>query len=1092
MVEGPKTPRQIFSETLERQTAEERRGYLDEACGGNANLRSRLEALLLAHEEAGDFLEVPALDGGVTLDESPLSEGPGTGIGQYKLLEKIGEGGMAVVYMAEQMQPIRRKVALKIIKLGMDTKQVIARFDAERQALAMMDHPNIAKVLDAGTTETGRPYFVMELVQGVSITEHCDQDNMSTKGRLALFFQVCNAVQHAHQKGIIHRDIKPSNVMVARLDGKPVPKVIDFGIAKATNQKLMEKTLFTRYAHIIGTPAYMSPEQAELNDLDIDTRSDIYSLGILLYELLTGTPPFGEEELRKAGYLEMQRIIREQEPLKPSTKLSTLGQTLTDIAKRRRSTPELLRKTLRDDLDWIVMKALDKDRTRRYETASALALDVQHHLADEPVLAHAPGMLYCLQKFVRRHRSRLATATVVTILAVGLVTTAVKYRHTSRLEWAKGEALPRIVGLVQAGDTVSAFPLAQQARKIIPQDPVLMDLWPHISKTYSIDTTPAGAQIFYRQYADRDGPWHYLGRSPLKDITLANSTYRWKFEKQGYNTHECVTDRSLSVRLCSSDLARDMVWIEGWKIEGRQAELLRDSCAQSMVVEVPAFLMDKYEVTNEQFQAFVNAGGYTNADYWEGLHFIKDGRQLSWQEAMGQFRDRTDQPGPYTWEDGTYPQGQERYPVSGVSWFEAMAYARFAGCNLPTLYHWLTAACTEESAVIVSYSNFDVGGTAIVGSYPGMGHTGLSDMAGNVKEWCFNAADDFGSQHFLMGGSYGEPSYHFTGMELRSSWNRPPVNGFRCVKYSGDIRSFAEGLLAHVPMRSNERDFATLKPCSDEEYRFILQQFEYDRLPLDWKVERVDDRAPFWREETITFNAAYGRERVIAHLFLPKAVAPPYQVVVYWPNSEALEKRPFAGLEQRDFTEMILLSGRALMFPIYQGTYERSYGQYLDWFKEPYATADWIIHVCQDMRRSIDCLETRRDIDKEKMAYYGVSVGGVWGPMALAVEGRFKTGILVSGGLPNDARVPAATPAIDPLHHAPRVKVPVLMINGKEDRIAVSQRPMYDFLGTPEEHKHHQVYPDGSLLSSNGDDVRKRVVDWLNRYLGPVDHKTGG
>ena len=323
---------------------------------------------------------------------------------------------MAVVYMAEQAEPIRRRVALKIIKLGMDTKQVIARFEAERQALAMMDHPNIAKVLDAGATETGRPYFVMELVTGVSITEYCDKNKLSTRERLALFLQVCKAVQHAHQKGIIHRDIKPSNVMVAHHDGKPVPKVIDFGIAKATNQRLTEKTLFTRYAHIIGTPAYMSPEQAELSDLDIDTRSDIYSLGVLLYELLTGTPPFSEMQLRQAGYVEMQRVIREEEPVRPSTKLSTPSATLTDIAKQRGSTPELLRKTVQGDLDWIVMKALEKDRTRRYDTASALALDIEHHLKDEPVLAHAPGRIYCLRKFLRRHRNQVAGALALLVL----------------------------------------------------------------------------------------------------------------------------------------------------------------------------------------------------------------------------------------------------------------------------------------------------------------------------------------------------------------------------------------------------------------------------------------------------------------------------------------------------------------------------------------------------------------------------------------------------------------------------------------------------------------------------------------------------
>jgi WD40 repeat protein/serine/threonine protein kinase len=377
---------------------------------------------LKAHYGQDDLLSGPILGSPALPADSPLSESPGTTIDKYKLLEKIGEGGMAVVYMAEQEKPIRRRVALKIIKLGMDTKQVIARFEVERQALAMMDHPNIAKVLDAGATETGRPYFVMELVTGVSITEYCDKNEMNMRERLALFIQVCNAVQHAHQKGIIHRDIKPSNVMVTHRDGTPVPKIIDFGIAKAINQRLTEKTLFTRYAHIIGTPAYMSPEQAELSDLDIDTRSDIYSLGVLLYELLTGTPPFSEEQLRKAGYLEMQRIIREEEPTKPSTKLSTMGEALTEFAEHRSSTPDLLRKAICGDLDWIVMKSLDKDRARRYETANGLAMDIQRHLNSKPVQAGPPTTSYKLHKFIRRHRvGVLACSLVLAALATGLV-----------------------------------------------------------------------------------------------------------------------------------------------------------------------------------------------------------------------------------------------------------------------------------------------------------------------------------------------------------------------------------------------------------------------------------------------------------------------------------------------------------------------------------------------------------------------------------------------------------------------------------------------------------------------------------------------
>jgi len=410
----------IFKAAIKMRPSAERTAYVQQACGSNVDLLVRLETLLHAHDEAGDFLETSPFGAGVGPADPPVAEGPGTVIGRYKLLEKIGEGGMAVVYMAEQTEPLCRKVALKIIKLGMDTRQVIARFEAERQALALMDHPSIAKVLDAGATETGRPYFVMELVTGVSITEYCDKNSLSTKERLALFLQVCQAVQHAHQKGIIHRDIKPSNVMVTHHDGKPVPKVIDFGIAKATNQKLTEKTLFTRYAHIIGTPAYMSPEQAELSDLDIDTRSDIYSLGVLLYELLTGTTPFSEEELRKAGYIEMQRVIREQEPVKPSTKLSTLGKTLTEIARCRNCTPDLLRKAVRGDLDWIVMKSLEKDRDRRYGHVSTLAMDIERHLADETVLARAPSTAYWLHKLLRRHRAWVVRALALALLASAL------------------------------------------------------------------------------------------------------------------------------------------------------------------------------------------------------------------------------------------------------------------------------------------------------------------------------------------------------------------------------------------------------------------------------------------------------------------------------------------------------------------------------------------------------------------------------------------------------------------------------------------------------------------------------------------------
>ncbi len=553
----------------------ERNGFLDRACADDPALRARLAALLIANDEAESFFasvapQRPAL----TADEKP-----GDRIGRYKLLQKIGEGGCGAVYMAEQEEPVRRRVALKVIKLGMDTKEVVARFEAERQALALMDHPNIARALDAGATEAGRPFFVMELVRGIPITRYCDEESLPAASRLRLFVQVCHAIQHAHEKGIVHRDIKPTNVLVTMHDDVAVPKVIDFGIAKATQGRLTDKTVFTAFEQFIGTPAYMSPEQAQMNDLEVDPRSDIYSLGVLLYELLAGRPPFDPHTLRQSGIDEIRRIIRDVEPSRPSTRFNTLGaEDRLAVARRRGTAPAQLWALVRGDLDWIAMKALEKNRTRRYATASALATDIKRHLNHEPVMARPPSVGYRLQKFAARHRfALLGGVAIVASLGAGLALAKVAWRPDGHRETARpaenaillGPAAAEAVDIrkLPLKDPRRTFDVSQDGRLIAfapygsPNDLAVYDLLGHVTATIVKGTeedyvwegacfSPDGRSIAY----DRSGRMIYIAKADGSDARLIFTGVRG---------------------------ADDWLWVIGWTPDGRRLIVVRGDATEA-------------------------------------------------------------------------------------------------------------------------------------------------------------------------------------------------------------------------------------------------------------------------------------------------------------------------------------------------------------------------------------------------------------------------------------------------------------------------------------------------------------------------------
>ena len=962
--------------------------------------------------------------------------------GRYQVIEELGRGGMGRVYRVLDKK-LGEEVALKLIKPEIASdEETILRFHNELRTARNVGHPNVTRMYDLGEDE-GIHYITMEYVRGEDLKSFIRRSGRLTVDKaVTIAGQVSEGLAEAHRQGVVHRDLKPQNIMIDR-DGNA--RIMDFGIARSVKPEGI-----TGGGVMIGTPEYMSPEQVD--GKAVDSRSDLYSLGIILYEMLTGRVPFA-------------------------------GDSVLGVAMKQKSEPppdpQQQNPQIPASLSRLILKCLEKEAPGRYQTAEDLVSElkkIERDIAatEKAVSPRKPLPSKDATVSVRSRKYVIGAAALV-VVVLGFFAVRL-FNHQSKVRWARQKALPKIMEFIQKEKYLEAFNEAKQAEKIIPQDSTLAKLWPEMSREVTIETDPAGADVFLKDYKAADGDWDYLGKSPLQKARIPFGYFRWRIEKQGYRMVEAAGSMSGGPwRLAleqEASLPAGMVRVRGGNVQLGMA-VMRNLPA----VPLEDFLMDKYEVTNRQFKEFVDRRGYQERTYWR-FPFEIDGKILSWEDAMGRFRDATGRPGPATWELGTYPEGQADFPVSGISWYEATAYAESAAKSLPTIYHWVQAANLTAAHYIIPMSNFGGKGPAEAGSFGGLSPSGTYDMAGNVREWCSNESRGL---RYLMGGAWNSPSYSFSDPFALSPSDRSASNGFRCIKsLSAAVSDMA---MKPVPIPYT-RDFYKEKPVTDDVFNIYRRQFAYDKGELNPVVESTDESSEYWKKEKISFNAAYGNERVTAYLFLPKKSTSPYQTIAYFPGTEALSLRSSQDLGM-SVVDYIIKSGRAVLRPVYKSTYERG-----DGFDLASATMnsirDHVIFWVKDLARSIDYLETRVDIDSRKIGFLGASLGGMAGVMLLPWEKRIKACVLLNGGfvpLPEFATVPE----IDFVNLAPRVTIPTLMLNGRYDfvfPVETSQKPMFDFLGTPREQKNYILYNTAHNVPRN--EMIKETLDWFDLYLGPV------
>ena len=947
----------------------------------------------------------------------------GEAVSHYRITAMLGAGGMGVVYRAEDVR-LKRTVALKFLPVeATQDPEARERLVAEAQTASALDHPNICTIHEVDETPDGRMFLAMSYYEGETLKARIARGSLPVNEALAIAAQVARGLAAAHDAGVIHRDIKPANIM---LTGRGAVKLLDFGIAK-----LIGRTALTRTGVTVGTIAYMAPEQ--ITGQVADQQSDVWALGVVLYEMLAGRRPFdGEHEVAV-----ISAIVNA-----PPPSLSTA------------------RADLPPGLEAIVRRALEKSREVRYPSAHELLSDIEAWQGSQ-----ATAAIPLPTRPSRPWGLRATALAVAAVLAIGSVTGW--FVMSSRRAQRGRDALVRIAALNKEESFAAAYRLLRDVEGDMAGEPEFQKLRGTMLFQTTVRTSPPGADLYVKGYAEKDGDWMLLGRSPLENFRGPLGYYRWRVTKPGFTTFEGAGPAGLgdiSFTLASEgSLPAGMVQIPGGAatVPGAGA------------VTFPGYLLDRYEVTNRDYKKFVDAGGYRAREDWTEP-FVRNGVQVPWDDGIRELRDTTGREGPSTWELGAYPQGQDDYPVRGVSWYEASAYARWAGKTLPTVYHWRMAASTSSVfSDILEQSNFSAKGPAAVGTYQGIGEFGTYDMAGNVREWARNAVDQ---KRYILGGAWNEPNYRYREADAVSPFDRSANNGLRCMTVPAGT-SIAAAL--EQPIATLIRDYSKETPVPDDVFRIYQGLFTYDHTDLKATVESTDDSSEFWRMERITYAAAYGGERIVGYLLLPKNAKPPYQTVVYFPHSGGEYLRSFEQSEM-SYLGFIVKGGRALFFPMYKGTYERRLERPP---AGPNERRDLTIQRMKDLQRSVDYVKSRPDLDHDRLAYFGVSLGGRLGAIALAIEKRFKAAVLWSGGF----RSSTTLPENDEINYAPRVTTPVLMLNGRDDftfPIETSQLPMFARLGTPVKDKQHVLYDGGHIFPFAR--IMKDTLDWLDRYLGSV------